>query len=45
VEEPLVDRQELTHLFLAIHDISANVEGIRALLEEDDDGEASEEDA
>jgi hypothetical protein len=43
VEQPFLDRDELTHALLAIHDITLNVEAIRILLEEDAHGEAGED--
>jgi hypothetical protein len=44
VNESLVTREELTSIFFAIHDISANVFRIRRLLEEDDDDEETGQD-
>jgi hypothetical protein len=45
MDEVLISREEITQMMLAILDIRDNTTLIRDILEEDDDGEDTEEEA
>jgi hypothetical protein len=45
VDQDVISRDELTATLFAIQDIREDVQGIRDLLEDEEDGEAREDDA
>lgn len=45
MDPDLISRDELTATLFAIHDVREDVQGIRELLEDGEDGEAREDDA